>query len=234
MISIVMPAHNEADFLDASVRAVVAGLAASEHAGEVVVVENGSTDGTVVVAERLAAELPAVRVLSLPRADYGAALRAGFLAARGEVVVNFDVDYYDLEFLDAAVALIRGGGGPDVVVGSKRAAGSSDERAWPRRLITAAFALVLRRGFGLGVSDTHGIKAMRREPLLPLVSRCRFGTDLFDTELVLRAERAGLDVTEVPVAVRESRPSRTSILRRGMRSVGGLARLRLALWQERL
>ncbi|MDP9386539.1 MAG: glycosyltransferase family 2 protein [Actinomycetota bacterium] len=234
MISIVMPAHNEADFLDASVRAVVAGLRGSQPDGEVVVVENGSTDATVAVAERLAGELPGVKVLSLPRPDYGAALRAGFLAAQGDIVVNFDVDYYDMDFLDAAVALIRRPGGPDVVVGSKRAAGSSDERALPRRLITAAFALVLRRGFGLGVSDTHGIKAMRREPLLPLVSRCRVATDLFDTELVLRAERAGLDVTEVPVAVRESRPSRTSIFRRGVRSVGGLARLRLALWQDRV
>jgi hypothetical protein len=66
-----------------------------------------------------------------------------------------------------------------------------------------------------------------------VVEQCRFGTDLFDTEFVLRAERAGLVVVEVPVTVIEQRPSRTSIARRAMRSVTGLLRLRIALWRDR-
>lgn len=224
-----MPAFNEAEFLERAVRDVVEGLAARGHEAEILVVENGSTDGTAALARRLAESVPGVRAVSLPRADYGAALRAGFLAARGDVVTNFDVDYYDLGFVDATLGLLTEQGGPDLVVGSKRAAGADDQREWPRRLITSAFTLLLRRGFGLGVSDTHGMKAMRRQPLLALVERCRFGTDLFDTELVLRAERAGLGVVEIPVSVRESRPSRTSIVRRGIRSVRGLVQLRLAL-----
>jgi glycosyltransferase involved in cell wall biosynthesis len=229
MITVVMPAFNEAGFLEQAVRDVAAGLAGRDGGAEVVVVENGSTDGTAALARRLADDVAGVRALCLPVPDYGAALRAGFLAARGDVVANFDVDYYDLGFLDAVLGLLTAPGGPDLVVGSKRAAGADDQRTWVRRSITSAFALVLRRGFGLKVSDTHGMKAMRRLTLLPLVEQCRFGTDLFDTELVLRAERAGLAVTEVPVAVRESRPSRTSIVRRGVRSVRGLVRLRLAL-----
>lgn len=228
MISVVMPAFNEANFLEAAVRDVVQGMAGRGHDVEVLVVENGSSDGTAALAQALAAELPGVRAISLPEPDYGAALRAGFLAAGGEVVVNFDVDYYDVAFVDRCLGLLTEGG-PVIVVGSKRAEGADDQRVWPRRLITSVFTLVLRRGFGLGVSDTHGMKVMRREPLLPVVERCRFGTDLFDTELVLRAERAGLGVAEVPVAVRESRPSRTPILRRAVRTVRGLVRLRLAL-----
>lgn len=227
-----MPAYNEAAFLEAAVRDLLAGLAARSLDAEIVVVENGSTDGTGPLSRRLADELAGVRALSLPEPDYGAALRAGFLAARGDLVVNFDVDYYDLGFVDTTLPLLVVGG-PVIVVGSKRAEGADDRRTWPRRLITSVFALVLRRGFGLGVSDTHGMKAIRREPLLEVVDRCRFGTDLFDTELVLRAERAGLCVTEVPVSVRESRPSRTSILRRAARSVLGLVRLRLALGRDR-
>ena len=230
MISVVMPAFNEAEFLEAALRDIVAGLAARRLEAEILVVENGSTDGTSALAERLAGELPGVRALSLPRADYGAALKAGFLAARGDVVANFDVDYYDLGFLDATLALLSEDG-PVIVVGSKRLEGADDQRAWPRRLITSVFGVVLRRCFGLGVSDTHGMKVMRRPPLVEVVERCRFGTDLFDTELVLRAERAGLSVTEVPVSVRESRPSRTSIVRRAVRSVRGLVQLRLALRQ---
>lgn len=232
MISVVMPAFNEADFLESSLREIVAGLAARGLEAEILVVENGSTDGTPALAARLARELPGVRALSLPCADYGAALRAGFLAAHGDLVANFDVDYYDLGFLDATLGLLTDDG-PVIVVGSKRGEGADDQRVWARRLITSVFALILRRGFGLGVSDTHGMKVMRRPPLLQIVEQCRFGTDLFDTELVLRAERAGLPVAEVPVSVRESRPSRTSIVRRAVRSVRGLVRLRLALREDR-
>jgi hypothetical protein len=98
----------------------------------------------------------------LPTADYGVALRHGALEATGDVIVNFDVDYYDLDFLKVAVDVLEGPDAPAVVIGSKRAPGARDERPWPRRLITSAFSMVLRRGFGLNVSDTHGMKALRR------------------------------------------------------------------------
>jgi len=227
-LTVVMPAYNEADYLEAAVRAV----RAAPEVTDVVVVENGSTDGTAELAGRLAREMPGVRALSLDRPDYGAALRAGLLAASGDIVVNFDVDYFDVGFLSEAVERLRRPDAPAIVVGSKRAPGSRDERPFLRRLITSVFALVLRRGFGLHVSDTHGMKALVRAKVLPVVEGCRFGTDLFDTELVLRAERSGLTVVEVPVNVVEQRPSRTSILRRGTRSLSGLVRLRLALWRD--
>jgi glycosyltransferase involved in cell wall biosynthesis len=231
-LSIVMPAHNEEDLLDKAVHAVVDGLRDRGFTFEVLVVENGSRDRTAWVAVDLAEKVPEVKALSAPAPDYGLALRTGFLAARGDVVVNFDVDYVDLEFLDAAVAEVRAEGGPVVVVGSKRSKGAHDERAPLRRLVTTVFSLVLRYGFGLHVSDTHGMKALRREPLLPVVQACRFGTDLFDTELVLRAERAGLPTGELPVTVEELRPSRTSIARRIPRTLRGLVRLRIALWRD--
>lgn len=244
-ISVVMPAYNEAPTLEASVREVVEGLRVAKRDFGVVIVENGSTDGTAVVAHRLAADLPEVAVIQLEAADYGRALRAGFLAADGDIVFNFDVDYFDLEFLaDAAIMLEAGGRGvaatggktdepPVVVVGSKRSPGAVDRRSPARKVVTAVFSLALRLLFRLRVSDTHGMKGMARAPLLPLVERCRFGTDIFDTELILRAERAGLPVDEIPVEVTERRPSRTSITRRIPRSVLNLLRLRVALWRER-
>ncbi len=232
-LSIVMPAHNEEDLLDKAVHAVVDGLRDRSLPFEVIIAENGSSDRTAAIADALAEDVDEVRFLSAPEADYGRALRGGFLAATGTVVVNFDVDYTDLDFLDAAVAAVTADAGPVIVVGSKRGAGAQDERAIPRRLVTAVFSLVLRYGFRLRVSDTHGMKAMRRLPLLPLVAACRFGTDLFDTELVLRAERAGLPTAELPVTVEELRPSRTPIARRIPRTLAGLVRLRVALWLER-
>ena len=232
LISVVMPAFNEGASLEESVREVVSGLRSDGRRFEVVVVENGSTDDTLAIARRLAEELPELVVLHRPEADYGLALRAGFLAAEGEVVVNFDVDYLDLDFLAKATALMEAPSPPAVVVGSKRSPGAVDTRPWPRRMVTAVFSLVLHRLFGLKVSDTHGIKALHRPSLVGVVEGCRFGTDLFDTEMVLRAERAGLAVTELPVEVVERRPSRSSIVRRIPRSLWGLARLRFALWRE--
>lgn len=231
--SIVMPAFNEAELLERSVADVTEGLLARGAPFEVIIVENGSRDATPAIADRLAASIPQVEARHLPEADYGAALRAGVLDARGETVVIFDVDYYDLGFVTDAYARLAAPDQPAIVVGSKRAEGARDERGFLRRLVTAVFSASLRYGFGLRVSDTHGMKAMRRVAVEPLARACRFGTDLFDTELILRAERAGLLVVELPVVVVERRPSRSPIWRRVPRTLWGLARLRVMLWRER-
>jgi glycosyltransferase involved in cell wall biosynthesis len=228
-----MPAHDEAAFIGAAVREVAEGMR-SRGPFEIVVVENGSSDDTAEVAKALTQDIPELRVLSLGAPDYGKALRMGFLAAEGEIAAFFDVDYFDLGFLDRAVALIDGPGGPAVVVGSKRGEGALDTRPWPRRMVTLVFSTILKVGFGLSVSDTHGMKVLRRQPLIPLAEKCRFGTDLFDTELILRAERAGLKSDEVPVVVQELRPSRSSIAKRIPRTMANLVRLRIYLWKDRV
>jgi glycosyltransferase involved in cell wall biosynthesis len=227
-----MPAFNEADLLELSVKEVAEGVRGRTGAFEVIIVENGSRDATPELADRLAAATAEVVTLHLDVADYGAALRAGLLAAEGEIVVNFDVDYYDLAFVADALERLAADDHPAIVVGSKRALGARDERHGLRRLVTAVFTGILRFGFGLGVSDTHGMKAMRREPVVPLARACHNGTDLFDTELILRAERAGLVVVELPVVVVERRPSRSPIWRRVPRTLLGLLRLRLQLWRS--
>ena len=89
MVSIVLAAHNEEGFLTTTVGHLLDGLRARGADFEIIVAENGSTDGTREVAARLAADAPEVRALSLPDPDYGAALRAGLLDARGKTVVNF-------------------------------------------------------------------------------------------------------------------------------------------------
>ncbi|MFM7225040.1 MAG: glycosyltransferase [Actinomycetota bacterium] len=233
MISVVMPAFNEAEILDRSVTTVADGLRDRGAPFEIIVVENGSTDATGAIADGLGGRIPEVRVVHLDTADYGRALRAGLLAADGDVVVNFDVDFFDLEFLDAAVVRLREPGGPAIVVGSKRAPGAEDTRSLLRRVATWCFATLLRIGFGLSVSDTHGVKALRTGDVRDAAQACLSGTDLFDTELVLRVERLGLRVTELPVTVRELRPARSPFLARVPRTLLGLCRLRFALGRER-
>ena len=231
-LSVVIPAHNESGFLDQTLKLLVSAFRDRELAFELVVVENGSTDSTLADARTFAAEDDAVVVLTRPVADYGEAMRVGLLAAHGDVVVVFDVDYFDPVFVDVVLPRLAAPDGPAIIVGSKRAPGTNDMRPWPRRVITAGFSTVLRLGFGLTVSDTHGMKGMQRLTVEPIARRCRNGTDLFDTELVLRADRAGLEVAEVPVTVEERRPARTPIASRITRTVFGLVRLRIQLWRE--
>jgi glycosyltransferase involved in cell wall biosynthesis len=232
MISIVMPAYNEAALLESSVREVVDGLRGLGLTFEVHIVENGSTDGTPAVAARLADQIPEVATHSMRAADYGEALRTGLLEASGEIGVIFDVDYYDLDFLKHALELLDAGDapiGPAIVVGSKRAPGARDDRSSLRRAATSVFSAILRQGFGLSLSDTHGMKVLNLLALRDAVRACRSGADLFDTELIIRAEHSGLVTAEIPVTVTELRPSRTSIGRRVPRTLIGLARLRMRL-----
>ncbi len=224
-VSVVFPAYQEEAFLDRAVRDVVSGLRAEGQVFEVLIVENGSKDQTRQVADGLAREFAEVQSLSSATADYGKALRHGLLASSGTFVVNFDVDLYDLAFLRAAIARLGDDGatGASVVVASKRGVDANDTRHWTRKVVTGVFSTLLRIGFGLKVSDTHGMKAMRRDDVAELAKNCVFGTDLFDTELILRAERAGLRTAEIGVTIAEMRPARTPIAGRIARSMKGLA-----------
>ena len=169
MLSVVMPAYNEQALLAASVRDIVNGIRGWGIEFEVLVVENGSTDDTRSIASSLERGLPEVRVQHLRQANYGDALRSGLLGANGDVVVTFDVDYYDLHFLKQALGLLESsedGETITIVVASKRAVGARDERAPLRRLATAVFDGILRMIFRIRASDTHGMKVLRRRPLL--------------------------------------------------------------------
>lgn len=234
MISVVLPAYNESETLPTTVADVHEFLAARNEDFQIVIVENGSTDDTREVARGLFETYPEVDYFHQLYADYGNALRIGFEHSKGDVVVNFDVDFYDFDFLERAVTLIRETqhNRPSIVVGSKRAVGARDERTVLRRFATLVFSTLLRVGFGLGVTDTHGIKAFHRASVAPLVADCHFGIDLFDTEVILRCERAGLVVNEIPVTVKESRPARSPLLSRIPRTLSGLAKMRLLFIKE--
>jgi glycosyltransferase AglD len=230
-VSVIFPAYMEEQYLPRAVTDVVTGLRDRAADFEVIIVENGSRDRTREVADELAAEFPEVIAMSHHEPDYGRSLRAGLLRATKTYVCNFDVDLYDLEFLERAISKSQDEN-LAVVVGSKRGEGSNDTRPFIRKLVTFTFSTILKIGFGLKVSDTHGMKVLRRADVVPLAEKCQFGTDLFDTELVLRTERTGHRTGEIGVTVEEMRDARTPIVSRITRSLTGLARLRVALWRQ--
>jgi glycosyltransferase involved in cell wall biosynthesis len=227
-LSIVLPAHNEVTLLGSTVTNLISGLGSTELSYEIVIVENGSTDATLQLARRLAEEVPHVRVLTQAVGNYGAALQAGILAAEGRFVATFDVDYYDLAFLRRALELLASTDA-GVVIASKRAPGSDDQRALARRAVTLAHMLVLRQLLGLNVSDVHGMKVIRRAQLLPVIEETVLRDSSFDVEYVLRAQRAGISIEELPAIVVELRPARTAILHRSVRAIADVVRLRRLL-----
>lgn len=225
--SIVIPVHNEASYLAGALAELLSDLGDLAASCELIIVENGSTDATAAIAEATLAELGgswSTSILRLPHGDYGAALRHGFQHASGHWIVSFDIDYYDVPFLQALSTSEA-----DVVLASKRHSESADERSPYRRFATVVFNRLLKAIVGSELSDTHGIKALRRPWVTELVDDVVHNQDLFDTELVLRAERAGAVIDEVPIAVVERREARSSLLARVPRTVRGLFQLRDAL-----
>ena len=220
-LSVVLPAHNEEELLVGTTEAIVAGLSARALSFEVLIVENGSVDATNALAHGLARRHEEVSVLELRRADYGLALAVGIGSAKGEHICCFDVDHYDLRFLDAALALVHRKG-VGVVLGSKRAAGSFDRRPFARRVLSWGFSGLCRRVLGMRASDAHGMKLLVRSEVGSLLRRCRASGSVFDVELVVRAERAGIGVAELPVCVTERRPARLAAWRRVPEALSGL------------
>jgi glycosyltransferase involved in cell wall biosynthesis len=229
-ITVVVPIHNEADYLPGAMTRLLGELRTVRAPFEVILAENGSTDDTARIARDMAEAYHEVRVLELPRPDYGAAMRAGFRTATGEWVVNFDIDYFSGRFLTEALEL---GDVADLVLASKRAAGADDRRSVLRRAGTLVFNLLLRVLFRSRVSDTHGMKMIRRDVVDAVVPLVVSTQDLFDTELVIRAERAGHRIKEVPAVVEEQREARSSFLSRVPRTLLGLIRIRWHLWRDR-
>ena len=225
--SIVVPVYNEADFIPEALPRLVAAMDGLATQYRILLVENGSTDGTAEIAGTLAPP-EKVTVESLPAADYGAAMRHGFLRAEGDWVVNFDIDYFSAEF----IRTVMDQDGADLVIGSKRDPGSEDNRPLIRRLATRVFNVLLRTILGSHVSDTHGMKAFKKDLVEAIVPHVHSTQDLFDTELVVRAERAGYKITEVPVVVEELRTARSSLVRRVPRTLSGLWRIRRLLAED--
>lgn len=219
MLSIVIPVHNEELLLEALVTGIRAGLGDFGESYEIILCENGSADNTLALARQLAASDDRLIVLTSQQASYGAAIRRGILHSRGERIVVFNADLWDMNFLREAYQRLRQ---YDIVIASKRHPDSHDQRPFNRRLITWGFNMVLRVLFGFTGSDTHGMKAFRRATIVPVVRRCLTDREIFDTEVILRAQQVGLTMTELPTVVEETRPSRYSTFARVPRTLKDL------------
>jgi len=223
-VTIVIPVYNEEAILREALAELQAGLAQFPWSYEIIVAENGSTDATVALAQQLAADDPRIRTLSAGEPNYGLALRKGILAARGDFVICDEIDLCDTDFYARAMALLEDGRA-EMVIGSKSMKGAQDQRPMFRRLATRVINGMLRVAVGFQGTDTHGLKAFRRAALLPIVDRCVVDKDLFASEFVIRAGRAGREVVEIPVRVAEKRAPAINLTRRVPNVLKNLVRL---------
>ena len=230
-LTIVIPVHNEAGFLTHAIERLSAALDGLEFV--LYLVENGSTDGTAAEAEALTERFPWLRVVRLEAADYGAALRAGFReASRRRTPTGWWPSTSTTSPGPSSMTYFDRSDQADIILASKRDPDADDRRVLIRRLGTRVFNLLLRGLFGSHVTDTHGMKAVNRKVLDDVMPDVKSTEDLFDTELVLRAERAGYRIAEVPAVVEEIRPARSSYLKRVPRTLIGLLKLRRLLGKK--
>ncbi len=223
-ISIVVPIYNEEAILHAAVVDLRERLMPFDWRYEIILAENGSRDGTVQLARELSERYPEVESFSTNEPNYGKALRQGIERARGDFVLCDEIDLCDTDFHRRAIDLL-GAGDVDMVIGSKLIAGAEDERPWARHAASMVYTGLLRVLLDFRGTDTHGLKAFRRSRLLPIVETCQVDKDVFASELVIRAYRAGVSISEIPVRVMEKRPPSINLFKRVpnvLKSVGKL------------
>jgi len=227
-LSIVIPVFDEEAILHAAVVDLRERLAPLGWRWELLLAENGSTDATAQIAANLSQRYPEVNTFSINHANYGAALREGIRRARGELVICEEIDLCDTDFHQQAVKALRLGDA-DMVIGSKLLPGARDQRPLTRHVASIVYNRLLGSLLDFRGTDTHGIKAFRRVVVAPIAEACIVDKDVFSSELVIRAIRAGVVVKEIPVRVLEKRTPSINLLRRVPNVVQNLAKLTWAI-----
>jgi glycosyltransferase involved in cell wall biosynthesis len=207
-VSIVMPCLDEAESLGACIRMAREGLEKAGASGEILVADNGSTDGSQEIAREQGA-----RVVDVPAKGYGAALMGGFEAAAGRYVVMGDADgSYDFSAVQPFIERLRAG---DQLVMGNRFEGGIEEGAMPflnRYLGNPVLSFIGRLLFPSAIGDFHcGLRAFRRD-ILPTLDLQSPGME-FASEMVVKATLNDLRISEVPTTLSPDLRSRPPHLR---------------------
>jgi hypothetical protein len=192
-VSVVIPCLNEAESIEICIEKALGSFERLGLNGEVVVADNGSTDGSPELAEAAGA-----RVVHESRPGYGSAYLAGFAAARGRYIVMGDADdTYDFSAIDPFIEELDKGA--EMVIGNRMADIQPGAMPWLHRYIgNPVLTGILNLFFRTGVTDAHcGMRGFQREALERLNLKTT-GME-FASEMVIRSSKAGLKVSEVPI-----------------------------------
>lgn len=227
-LSIVIPAHNEENRLPRTLEDIFSFLKGQSYSSEVIVVENGSTDGTLPIANDFAKEYPNLIVIHEDRNGKGNAVRRGMLEARGEYRFICDADLSmpieDLpRFLPPAINEF------DIAIGSREAPGSIRYNEPPYRHIGGrAINLAIRSLILPGLNDTQcGFKCFRASATEDLFRLQTLTGWSFDIELLYLARQKKLRIREIPIRWYYDPDSKVSAVRDALRMIGDIFRIHL-------
>lgn len=234
-LSVVIPAYNEEQRLPATLTAILAYLQRQPYASEVLVVDDGSSDGTV----RVAAAFPQVRVLQRDHRGKGFAVRAGALEACGAYVLLCDADLaVPIEEWEKMEPFLNRGYG--VVIGSREGIGATrDGEPWYRHVMGRVFNWIIRLVALRGINDTQcGFKAMHRAVAQDLFQRVQiYGDDApivrgaavtaYDVEVLFLAQRRGYRIAEVPVRWQYGTETKVNPIRDSLRNLRDVVTIRM-------
>jgi hypothetical protein len=206
LVSIVLPAYNEAKRLERTVEEVIGAVRETGYEYEVIIAEDGSTDGTDKIASKLSEKYENVRHLhSSQRLGRGRALKNAFKIARGDILVYMDVDLAtDLVHLKELIDAIAKEG-YDFATGSRLMKESECERPLKRDLASRGYNFLVRLLLGSKVRDHQcGFKAFKKAAVMKVLDRVEDNHWFWDTEVLVLAQKMGYRVKEIPVKWKHS------------------------------
>ena len=219
MFSIIIPVLNEELILEGNVKKLSDFL--GERPFEIIIANNGSTDKTLEIANKLAGQDVRIKVVSVDKKAPGLAFKEAAKVAQGSIIVSQDMDLStDLKFIDRALRLMQS---HDIVIGSKSM--GRQERSFLRKLPSTIFIFLTNLLLGLKYEDySMAAKAYERDFVVQHVDKLDDGTS-YVIELVYFAKKANKKIADIPVDCTDNRTSKFNILHESAYRFGRLVRL---------
>jgi glycosyltransferase involved in cell wall biosynthesis len=215
LVSIIFPAYNEVDFLQSAIKKTIQVMEDSTYTYEIVIAEDGSTDGTAELSEELAQKYPRVKhIHDEERLGRGKALNNAFKQTKADIFVYMDLDLAtDIKHLKPLIDAISVEG-YDFATGSRMLPQSKVERSLRRSLTSKLYNFMVRHMLGSKIHDHQcGFKAFKREPALQLIDEVSARHWFWDTEILVRAAREGYTIKEIPVEWKSGRKTKVNLFK---------------------
>jgi hypothetical protein len=211
-ISVVLPVYNEAKKIKKSVEEIKNFLEKMPYELEIIIAEDGSTDGTDKIVSELSLNKKIIHIHSDKRLGRGKALKNAFAQAKGDIFIYMDIDLAtDLSSIKTMIKEIENGF--DICIGSRYLSGSKSERSFLRKTMSLTYIFFVKLLFNTKLKDMQcGLKAFSKKTLPTLLS-VRDNYWFWDTEILLMAEKKNLKIKEIPVVWKEKKSSKVKIFR---------------------
>jgi glycosyltransferase involved in cell wall biosynthesis len=211
MFSLILPVYNERENLSKNIEKIIDGLSGIKERYEIIIAEDGSTDGTCPIAKSLSRRYDNVKIShSDSRLGKGQAIKRALSLARGDKIAYMDIDLSpDIACLEDIIRYLDR---YEIVIGSRLIKRNMARRSRIRYPLSISYNLIIRILFRSAVRDHQcGFKAFRREVILGLAGQTRNNRWFFDTEILIKAQDQGYRIKEFPINWSESPSTRMRV-----------------------